>query len=99
MIKVTFNKKSNGKYNFKFIQDNVVIFSKDYDATGKFDSGWKDQATLYTAYVKFIQSKINEELEKNPNFRFKGFPDFKRYIGAKMIHEFWEHELEYMPKK
>lgn len=99
MIKVTFNKESSGKYIFKFVQDNIVMFKKEYSLTRKFDSGWKDQATLYTAYVKFIQSKINEELEKNPNFRFKGFHDFKQYIGAKMQHEFFDHESEYMPKK
>lgn len=98
MIKVTFNKNSSGKYIFKFVQDGTVLFKKDYYLTGKFDSAWKDQPTVASAYVKFIQSKINEELKINPDFRFKGFQDFKQYIGAKMQHEFFDHEAEYLPK-
>lgn len=98
MIKVTFNKESSGKYIFKFIQNDMVMFKKEYSLTSKIDSDWKDQTTIASAYVKFIQSKIDKELKNNPNFKFKGFSDFKKYAGAKMQHEFLDHEVEYMPK-
>ena len=99
MIELTFNKENSGKYLLLLNQNGVELFSKEYDASKKYTSGWKDQATLFTAYVKFIQNNINKDIKKNPNFKFSNYKEFKKYAGSNMINEFFDHESEYMPKK
>jgi hypothetical protein len=99
MIKLTFVKNQSGKYDLSLNQNGKNLFVQEYDASKKYTSGWKNQATLFTAYVKFVQRKINEELDKNPNFHFNGYKEFKKYAGSRMINDFFDHEAEYMPKE
>ena len=98
-INITWEKNTQGKFDFKVEQNNLVLFKKCYTASEKYETAWKDQATLFGAFTQFLQDQVDTELAVNSNFKWKSFSDFKKWAGAKMQHEFFNHESEHMPKK
>lgn len=98
MIKLSFKKNSQNKYDLKVVQNEKLFFKRTYDSGKKIDDTvWKTQADGFSAFVRFLQDKVNKELEKNPNFHWATLSEFKRFAGARAQHEFFEHEQEYVP--
>mgnify|MGYP000871438722 CR=1 FL=1 len=94
-IVISFVSNPSGKFDFSIVQDSMVFYKKEYMASGRDETTGHTQAQLFKAYCKFLQEKVNKELAKNPNFRWKSFQEFKKFAGAKSQNEFFENELDY----
>ena len=98
MIELSFKKNSQNKYDLKVVQNGKLFFKRTYDSGKKIDDPiWKTQADGFSAFVRFLQDKVDKEFEKNPNFHWKTISEFKLFAGARAQHEFFEHEQEYVP--
>lgn len=95
MIEINFKKNSKGKYDFSVVQNNKVLYKKEYAATEKDETG-HTQAQVFKAYCDFLQDQVNEILKKDPNFHWKSFKDFKAFAGTKNQNLFFENELKYL---
>lgn len=94
-IEITFKKNSTGKYDYTVIQNGKVFFKKEYSAKSKDETGLT-QAEVFSAFSRYLQDLVDEELAKNPDFHWDSFSDFKAFEGAKTQHMFWEHEADYI---
>jgi len=96
MIKLTFKKNSRGFYDFKVVQDEVLLYTKEYSVTKSYSDMGLTQAEGFLAFTKFLQDQADLELEHNPDFKWNSFTEFKRWAGAKMQHKFFEHLYDYI---
>lgn len=94
-IKINFSKNSTGNYDFTVVQNGKMFFKKEYSAVDRDETGLS-QAQVFAGFAHFLQDIVNKELEKNPDFYWKSFVDFKRFEGAKLQHRFWECEADYI---
>ena len=94
-IKISFAKNSTGNFDFKVVQNGKLLFKKEYSATVTDEMGLS-QAKVFSGFAHYLQDLADKELEKNPDFHWNSFADFKRFEGAKTQHNFWEHESEYI---
>ena len=98
MIELSFKKNNQNKYDLKVVQNGKLFFKRTYNSDKKIDDTvWKTQADGFGAFVRFLQDKVDKELEKNPNFYWKTISEFRSFAGAGAQHEFFEHEQEYVP--
>jgi len=94
-IKIRFERNSANNYDFSVVQNGKVLFKKEYSAGVKDESGLS-QVAVFSGFTKYLQDLADKEIEKNPNFHWKSFAEFKRFEGAKTQHAFLEHEAEYV---
>jgi len=99
-ILVTFKKNTGNKYTFKAEQNGSVLYLKEYTADKKYhDTDLIDsQAHAFAAFVNYVQDRINIELESNPNFKFDGLEQLKKFMGAKLQKEFYLVQEKYFEK-
>ena len=95
MIEISFKKNSKGKYDFSVVQNNKVLYKKEYTAAEKDETG-HTQAQVFQAYCHFLQDQVDEDIKKDPNFHWKSFKDFKSFAGTKNQNLFFENELKYL---
>ena len=94
-IKISFVKNSTGNYDYMVVQNGKMLFKKEYTASVTDETGLS-QAQVFSGFANFLQDVVNKELEKNPDFHWNSFSDFKRFEGAKLQHRFWECEADYI---
>lgn len=75
-IKITYIKNPKGKYDFECWQNKELIVSKEYSPIKS-----KNQDKLGIAFVDTLQQVANEELQRNPNFMWNSFEEFKAWAG------------------
>lgn len=99
-ILVTFKKNTGNKYTFKAKQNGDVLYQKEYVADKTYnDTDLVDnQAHAFAAFVDYVQDRINAELETNPNFKFDGLEQLKKFMGAKLQKEFYLVQEKYFEK-
>lgn len=99
-ILVTFKKNTGNKYTFKAEQNRSVLYQKEYTADKVYnDTDLVDsQAHAFAAFVDYVQDRINIELESNPNFKFDGLEQLKKFMGAKLQKEFYLVQEKYFEK-
>ena len=95
MIKINIVKNTKGKYDFSAVQNGKILYKKEYAASEKDETGLT-QAAVFSGYCHYLQDVIDKELEKNPDFHWDSWSDFKKFAGAQRQHQFWEHESEYI---
>lgn len=96
MIKIKFDKNSKGTYDFEVIQEDRLLFKKEYQATVVDEATGVTQADTFKGYCKYLQELVDAELAKNPNFKWNSFNDFKKFAGAKTQHAFMAVESNYV---
>ena len=99
-ILVTFKKNKNNKYTFKAEQNGLVLYKKEYVAGKKYDDTdlVSNQADAFSAFVDYVQDRINAELKVNHNFRFDNMEQLKKFMGAKLQKEFYLVQEKYFAK-
>ena len=99
-ISVTFKKNKNNKYLFKAEQNGKILYKKEYVAGKDYDDSDSvdNQAHSFSAFVDYIQDRIDAELKADPNFKFDGLEQFKKFIGAKLQKEFYLVQEKYFEK-
>lgn len=99
-ISVTFKKNKYNKYTFRAEQNGKVLYTKDYVAGRDYDDTdlVDNQAHSFSAYVDYIQDRIDAELKADPNFKFDGWEGFKKFAGGKMQKEFYLVQEKYFEK-
>jgi len=94
-IKISFVKNSASNFDYKVVQNGKVLFKKEYAAKAIDEMGLS-QAKVFSGFVHYLQDLVDKKLEKNPDFHWNSFADFKRFEGPNAQHHFWEHESEYI---
>lgn len=99
-ISVTFKKNNCNKYVFKLQQNGEMLYKKEYVAGKSYDDTdtVANQAGAFSAFVDYIQDRINAELEANPNFKLDGWEGFKKFAGGKLQKEFYSVQEKYFEK-
>jgi len=99
-ISITFKNNNNNKYDFKVEQNGLALYKKEYMADKKYtDTDLVDnQASAFSAFVDYVQDRVNAELQSNPNFKFDSLEQFKKFMGAKLQKEFYLVQEEYFAK-
>ena len=99
-ILVTFKKNNSNKYTFKAEQNGKVLYNREYVADKKYnDTGLvANQADAFSAFVDYVQDRINAELKVNPNFIFDNMEQLKKFMGAKLQKEFYSVQEKYFSK-
>ena len=99
-ILVTFKKNNGNKYTFKAEQNDKVLYNREYVADKKYnDTGLvANQADAFSAFVDYVQDRINAELKVNPNFIFDNMEQLKKFMGAKLQKEFYSVQEKYFSK-
>ena len=99
-ILVTFKKNKYNKYTFKLEQNGKTLYKKEYVAGKTYDDTdlIANQADAYSAFVDYIQDRINAELKYNRNFKFDNLEQFKKFAGAKLQKEFYLVQEKYFEK-
>jgi len=94
-INVTFKKNNKGTYDFEVSQNGLILFKKEYQASEKNEAGLT-QAQVFSGFTNFLQDLANENLSKNPDFKWNTFDEFKKFAGAKTQHMFWAVKDKYI---
>lgn len=99
-ILVTFKKNKNNKYDFKVEQNEVTLYNKEYTADKKYTDTdlVANQADAFSAFVDYVQDRINAELKANPDFSFDNMEQLKKFMGAKLQKEFYLVQEKYFDK-
>lgn len=99
-ISVTFKKNKYNKYIFKVQQNGKTLYKKEYVAGKKYDDTdlVANQADAYSAFVDYIQDRIDTELKADPKFEFDNLEQFKKFAGAKLQKEFYLVQEKYFEK-
>ena len=79
-ILVTFKKNNSNKYTFKATQNGKVLYNKEYVADKKYNDTdlVANQADAFSAFVDYVQDRVNAELNANPKFGFDDMEQLKR---------------------
>ncbi|QBJ03461.1 hypothetical protein HWC08_gp180 [Lactobacillus phage 521B] len=96
MITISFKKNSKGTYDFSVIQNSKILYRKEYTCASQPDETGITQVQVFSGYTKYLQDLVDKEIEKNPDFKWNSFADFKKFAGAKTQHKFWENESKYI---
>jgi len=96
MINISFKKNSKGTYDFSVIQNSKILYRKEYTCASQPDETGITQAQVFSGYTKYLQDLVDKEIEKNPDFKWNSFADFKKFAGSKTQHKFWENESKYI---
>jgi len=94
-INIEFKKNNKGTFDFEVNQNGLILFKKEYQAAEKTESGLT-QAQVFSGYSNYLQDLVNESLDKNPDFKWDTFDDFKKFAGAKTQHMFWAVKDKYI---
>ncbi|UKM62990.1 hypothetical protein [Levilactobacillus phage ENFP1] len=99
-IKVSFDKNRNNKYTFEVVQNGETLFKKEYTADKKYTDTdlVENQADNFSAFVDYVQDRVNVELLDNPNFIFDNLDQLKKFMGAKLQKQFYEVQNKYFAK-
>lgn len=99
-ILVTFKKNKYNKYIFKAEQNGKTLYKKEYVADKKYGDTdlVSNQADAFSAFVDYVQDRINAELKANPNFSFDNMEQLKKFMGAKLQKEFYQVQEKYFAK-
>ena len=99
-ILVTFKKNKYNKYIFKAEQNGKALYKKEYAADKKYTDTdlVANQADAFSAFVDYVQDRINAELKANPNFSFDNMEQLKKFMGAKLQKEFYQVQEKYFAK-
>lgn len=78
MTKITFSyeKQSNGKYQFQAIQNDVVLFEKMYSPKEHLN-----QHLISKAFIEILNEDISKELKQNPDFKWATFDEAKTWMA------------------
>lgn len=96
MITISFKKNSKGTYDFSVIQNSEILYRKEYTCASQPDETGITQVQVFSGYTKYLQDLVDKEIEKNPDFKWNSFAEFKKFAGAKTQHKFWENESKYI---
>ena len=94
-IKISFAKNSTGSFDYKVVQNGKLLFKKEYPATATDETGLS-QAKVFSGFAHYLQDLADKELEKDPDFHWNSFADFKQFEGPEAQRNFWEHESKYI---
>ena len=99
-ILATFKKNKYNKYIFELEQNGKSLYKKEYVADKKYDDTAlvANQAGAFSAFVDYVQDRINAELKVNPNFIFDNMEQLKKFMGAKLQKEFYSVQEKYFSK-
>lgn len=99
-ISVTFKKNKYNKYIFKAEQNGEALYKKEYVAGKSYDDTdlVDNQADAFSAFVDYVQDRINAELNGNPNFKFDNMEQLKKFMGGKLQKEFYLVQEKYFAK-
>ena len=99
-ILVTFKKNNGNKYTFKAEQNDKVLYNKEYVADKKYNDTdlVANQAEAFSAFVDYVQDRVNAELKANPKFGFDDMEQLKKFMGAKLQKEFYSVQEKYFSK-
>ena len=99
-ILVTFKKNKYNKYIFKVEQNGKALYKKEYVAGKKYTDTdlVSNQADAFSAFVDYVQDRVNAELKANPNFSFDNMEQLKKFMGAKLQKEFYQVQEKYFAK-
>lgn len=94
-IKITYNKNTKNKYDWRVEQNGIEFFTKTYSPQIN-----KLQHYMGHALAKVAQDAINNEIENNPDFKWNTFADYKAWLSSPQLREkavtyFNEHESEW----
>lgn len=76
-IEITYIKNNKNKFDFTVKQNDVVFYTKVYSPKTAEDQHFMGYALAQTA-----QNDVNKEIERNSNFRWNSFEEFKAWIGS-----------------
>lgn len=99
-ILVTFKKNKHNKYFFKCEQNGKVLYKKEYMADKQYDDTdlVSNQADAFSAFVDYVQDRIDDELKENPKFIFDNLEQLKKFMGGKLQKEFYLVQENYFSK-
>lgn len=99
-ILATFKKNNYNKYIFELEQNGKTLYKKEYMADKSYDDTdlVANQADAFSAFVDYVQDRINTELNVNPEFKFDNLEQLKKFMGAKMQKEFYLVQEKYFAK-
>lgn len=99
-ILVTFKKNNSNKYTFKAEQNSKVLYKKEYVADKKYNDTdlVANQADAFSAFVDYVQDRINAEIKSNPKFGFDDMEQLKKFMGGKLQKEFYLVQEKYFAK-
>ncbi|CUW06765.1 hypothetical protein [Leuconostoc gasicomitatum] len=75
-IKITFKRNSSNKFDFKAVQNENIIFSKVYSPKES-----DNQHIMGEALAKTMQEWADKEIERDPEFKWHSFEEFKEWAG------------------
>ena len=96
MIDISFKKNFKGTYDFSVIQNSNILYRKEYTCSSQPDETGVTQAQVFSGYTKYLQYLANEEIEKNLEFKWNSFDNFKKFAGSKTQRKFLENESKYI---
>ena len=94
-INITFEENNRGTYDFKIVQDGLLLFKKEYVASEN-DEAVVTQAQVFSGFTHYLQDLVNEKISKDPNFKWNSFDEFKKFAGAKTQNIFWTVRDKYI---
>lgn len=98
-IKITYTPNAKGKYDFVAKQNGSIIYEKTYSPVKA-----KNQHLMSKALVDTLQQVANEELQRNPDFMWDSFEEFKSWAGnpetrKRAVNYYKEQELARVKEK
>ena len=76
-IKITYTKNAKGKFDFVVKQNDIILYNKTYSPRTAEMQHYMGYALVHTG-----QDVANEELKRNPNFKWATFEEFKSWFGS-----------------
>lgn len=81
-IELTYKRNSTNKFDFKAIQNGNLIYGKTYSP--KED---ENQVLMGEILVQTAQEWADKEIERNPEFKWHSFEEFKEWIGNAQLRK------------
>lgn len=81
-IELTYKRNSANKFDFKAIQNGNLIYGKTYSP--KEDD---NQVLMGEILVQTAQEWADKEIERNPEFKWHSFEEFKEWIGNAQLRK------------
>lgn len=94
-IDITYTKNNKGKFDFMVKQNDVILYTKTYSPRTAEMQHYMGYALIHTA-----NEEAQKELQRNPDFKWTGFEEFKAWFGSPSLRDkaaeyFHEHEEEW----
>lgn len=94
-ITISYTKNTKNKFDFTVNQDGVILYTKAYSPRTA-----EMQHYMGYAIAKTAQDAVDEELARNPEFKWHSFDEFKAWLGAPALRDravayYHENEVEW----